>query len=162
MTRAPFHVFVVEDHPATARGLKIFLELAGYTVTVAHDIRSALHIAERSPFDVMVCDLHLPDGTGWDLMEKLRKKIPVRGIAFSAFDEPEHLERSKAVGFDEHVIKGTTPETLLAAIDRIARLQSPVAQPAAPVARRVAALDGAMQRAASKTKARTSKAKLPN
>ncbi len=70
---------------------------------------------------MLVCDLNLPDGTGWELMEKLRAKSPVRGIIFSAFDEPELVARSKAVGFAEHVVKGTTPETLLAAVDRLAR-----------------------------------------
>jgi CheY-like chemotaxis protein len=118
-------VFVVEDHPATARGLKVFLELAGYTVTVAGDMRSALQIASNHEFDVLVCDLNLPDGTGWELMEKLRKKGNVRGIVFSAFDEPEHFARSKAAGFDEHVVKGTTPEALLDAIDRVAKFRIP-------------------------------------
>lgn len=129
MKTREFRVFVVEDHAATARGLKVFLELAGYGVTVASDLRSALKLAEDCTFDVLVCDLHLPDGTGWQLMEKLREKSPVRGIVFSAFDEPEHVARSKAAGFEEHVVKGTTPEALLAAIDRIARFELPPAPP---------------------------------
>jgi DNA-binding response OmpR family regulator len=125
VSASAYRVFVVEDHAATARGLKVFLELAGYIVTIATDLRSALAIAEKASFDVLVCDLNLPDGTGWELMETLRKKAPVRGIVFSAFDEPEHVARSKRAGFDEHVVKGTTPETLLAAIDRVARFELP-------------------------------------
>lgn len=126
MSRRDFRVFVVEDHAATARGLKVFLELAGYTVDIARDMKSALEMAERVRFDVLVSDLNLPDGTGWQLMEALRKKASVRGIVFSAFDEPEHLARSKAAGFEAHVVKGTTPEALLAAIDRIAKFEVPV------------------------------------
>ena len=121
MPHSKLRVFVVEDHPATARGLKMFLELSGYAVETAADVRSALKMAAKSDFDVLLCDLNLPDGTGWDLMEQLRKKGPVEGVAYSAFDEPEHIARSKAVGFSEHVVKGTTPETLVAAIDRIAK-----------------------------------------
>ncbi|HEX8679914.1 MAG TPA: response regulator, partial [Chthoniobacterales bacterium] len=121
MSGGQCRVFVVEDHPATARGLKVFLELAGYSVEIATDKKSALALAAQMHFDVLVCDLSLPDGTGWELMETLRKTNPMRGIAFSAFDEPEHVARSKAAGFDEHVVKGTTPETLLAVIDRVAR-----------------------------------------
>ena len=117
-------VFVVEDHPATARGLKMFLELSGYSVQTAGDVRSALKLAEKIEFDVLLCDLNLPDGTGWQLMERLCKKGPVSGVAYSAFDEPEHIARSKAAGFAEHVVKGTTPETLVAAIDRIAKLKN--------------------------------------
>jgi CheY-like chemotaxis protein len=117
-------VFVVEDHPATARGLKMFLELSGYAVETASDVRSALKVAEKTKFDVLLCDLNLPDGTGWDLMERLCKAGPLAGVAYSAFDEPEHIARSKAAGFAEHVVKGTTPETLVAAIDRVAKRKS--------------------------------------
>ena len=99
----------------------MFLELSGYAVDTAADVRSALRFAAKNEFDVLLCDLNLPDGTGWELMERLRKAGPVAGVAYSAFDEPEHIARSKAAGFSEHVVKGTTPETLVAAIDRIAK-----------------------------------------
>jgi CheY-like chemotaxis protein len=124
-------VFIVEDHPATARGLKMFLELSGYSVEMASDVKSALKLAQNIKFDVLLCDLNLPDGTGWDLMERLRKKGPVDGVAYSAFDEPEHIARSLAAGFAEHVVKGTTPETLVAAIDRLAKAKRSVATTAA-------------------------------
>ena len=121
MAASKLRVFVVEDHPATARGLKMFLELSGYSVETAADVRSALKLAAKTEFDVLLCDLNLPDGTGWDLMERLCKKRPVAGVAYSAFDEPEHIARSKAAGFAEHVVKGTTPETIVAAIDRVTK-----------------------------------------
>lgn len=121
MPAGKLRVFVVEDHPATARGLKMFLELSGYEVETAADVRSALQKAAEIQFDVLLCDLGLPDGNGWDLMRKLSKNGPVPGVAYSAFDEPEHIARSKAAGFAEHVVKGTTPETLIAAIGRVAK-----------------------------------------
>ena len=121
MARPKLRVFVVEDHAPTARGLKMFLELSGYQVEVAFDVRSALKLAESIKFDVLLCDLNLPDGTGWDLMRALRTRGPVHGVAYSAFDEPEHIARSKASGFLEHVVKGTTPEALVAAIGRVAK-----------------------------------------
>ena len=124
MSGTKLRVFVVEDHPATARGLKMFLELSGYSVDLATDVRSALKFAANNDFDVLLCDLNLPDGTGWDLMERLCKNGTVAGVAYSAFDEPEHIARSKAAGFAEHVVKGTTPETLVAAIDRLAKTRS--------------------------------------
>ena len=102
----------------------MFLELSGYSVDLATDVRSALKFAANNDFDVLLCDLNLPDGTGWDLMERLCKNGTVAGVAYSAFDEPEHIARSKAAGFAEHVVKGTTPETLVAAIDRLAKTRS--------------------------------------
>ncbi len=116
-------VLVVEDHPMTARGLKVFLEMSGFDVAIAIDIRSALAAADATPFDILLCDLHLPDGTGWDLMKQLRKTRSVRGIAYSAFDEPDQVARSKAAGFLAHVVKGSTPEELVAVIEGVSGSQ---------------------------------------
>src|SRR4051812_10368166 len=77
-------LLLVEDHPATARALKMYLETLGYVVTVADDVSSALKVAADLPFDLHICDLSLPDGTGWDIVRKLSRKGPLRAIAFTA------------------------------------------------------------------------------
>ncbi len=114
-------VFVVEDHPAIARGLQMFLEAVGLSVEIAFDMQSALAALPKTKFDVLLCDLALPDGTGWELMKKLTKSGPIPAIAFSAFDDPEDVERSRNAGFAEHVAKGAPAEQLVEAIERIAR-----------------------------------------
>ncbi|HEX4665216.1 MAG TPA: response regulator [Chthoniobacterales bacterium] len=118
----------MEDHPATARALKGFLGGAGFEVQVATDVASALELAGRIEFDLLLCDLNLPDGTGWDLLARLSEKGPVRAIAFSAFDEPEHIARSEAAGFLEHFVKGRPAEDLLAAIRKAAAAAPPAAR----------------------------------
>jgi two-component system OmpR family response regulator len=114
-------IFVVEDHAATARGLKMYLETMGYSVETADSCESARALADRIEFDVLICDLNLPDGDGWGLAEYLHKKQPLRAIAFSAYDEPVHLQRSKRAGFVRHVVKGAAPETLVEAIEEALR-----------------------------------------
>jgi len=109
-------IFVVEDHETTARALKMFLETQGYDVAVAHGVASALEHADREPFDLLVCDISLPDGSGWDLMKKLSAKKPVRGIAFTASGSDEDISRSRKAGFMEHVVKGSAAEDLLRVI----------------------------------------------
>jgi len=106
-------IFVVEDHETTARALKMLLEMQGYDVAVAHGVASALEHAKRQPFDLLVCDISLPDGSGWDLMKKLSAKKPVRGIAFTASGSDEDISQSRAVGFLDHVVKGSDAEDLL-------------------------------------------------
>jgi two-component system CheB/CheR fusion protein len=123
MSRATrkIRVFVVEDHPAIARGLQMFLEAVGLSVEIAFDMQSALAVLPMTKFDVLLCDLALPDGTGWELMKKLTKSGPVPAVAFSAFDDPEDVERSRNAGFAEHVAKGAPAEQLVEAIERTAR-----------------------------------------
>ena len=113
-------IFLVEDHPATASAVKQYLEERGYQVDVAVDVKSAIRFASTDAFDVLVSDLHLPDGTGWDLMKKLRRQGRVRGIAFSALDAPEDRRRSKEAGFSEHLVKTADPDMLVEAIERAA------------------------------------------
>jgi CheY-like chemotaxis protein len=115
-------IVVVEDHETTARALKMYLETQGYVVTVADGVRAALNLAKKSVFDLLLCDLSLPDGSGWDLMKQLSAKQPVRGIAFTAFDGPGDVARSRAVGFLEHLVKGCPAEEVTRAIEQALRV----------------------------------------
>jgi two-component system CheB/CheR fusion protein len=54
-------------------------------VTVAYDIASAKAVAEREPFDVLVCDLGLPDGDGYEFMRRMRAICSVPGIAMRGY-----------------------------------------------------------------------------
>ena len=116
-------LFLVEDHPTTARALKMLLETQGYTVSIAGDVSSALKKAVDWPFDLLICDLSLPDGTGWDLMKKLSAKRPVRGIAFTAADSAEEIARSQRVGFIKHIVKGCPAEELTAVVAEALRTE---------------------------------------
>jgi CheY-like chemotaxis protein len=123
MSQQP-RLFVVEDHATTARALKMFLESQGYIVTVAGDVASALKMAKDTPFDLLICDLSLPDGTGWDLMTKLSAIGPVRGIAFTASGSPEDVARSKQVGFLQHVVKGSSADELVEVIRETLKVET--------------------------------------
>ncbi|CAN5544705.1 hypothetical protein BH20VER1_BH20VER1_19110 [soil metagenome] len=100
--------------------MKSYLELMGYSVQLAGSAAGALALAATAQFDVLVCDLNLPDGTGWDLLKALKEKMPVKAVAFSAYDEPDYRENSKAAGFLDYVVKGTSPEELIDVIERAA------------------------------------------
>jgi DNA-binding response OmpR family regulator len=113
---AKTRILVVEDHPNTARALTMYLETQGFTVKVAEDVASALETAKPGAFDLLICDLGLPDGTGWELMRKLSARGPVRGIAYTASGSDEDIAKSKRVGFSNHLVKGCSTEELTAAI----------------------------------------------
>jgi len=98
-------LLLVEDHEDTNRSLTRMLRRRGYEVHPANDIRSALDIATRKQFDVLVSDIGLPDGSGIDLLKALRAKRDVFGIALSGYGMEEDIRRSGEAGFSHHLVK---------------------------------------------------------
>jgi PAS domain S-box-containing protein len=65
-------LLLVEDHHDTARTISRLLRSAGFAVTTATDVATASAAADREPFDVLVSDLGLPDGDGYEIMRRVR------------------------------------------------------------------------------------------
>jgi signal transduction histidine kinase len=117
--RVSLRVLLVEDHEDTNRTLSRLLSRRGYQVQTAHSVQSALAAAAGQPFDVLISDMGLPDGTGIELMEQLAEKGTVCGIALSGYGMEEDIQRSKSVGFREHLTKPVDIHRLDAAIQRV-------------------------------------------
>ena len=103
--RKSMRVLLVEDHEDTNRSLTQLLRRRGYHVQAAHSVESALAAAAHERFDVLVSDIGLPDGSGIDLMQKLKSDHQIFGIALTGFGMEEDLRRSHDVGFNHHLIK---------------------------------------------------------
>jgi signal transduction histidine kinase/CheY-like chemotaxis protein len=102
---APLRLLVVEDHEATLQVLTRLLMRAGHKVTAVSSVSAALAEAAAQPFDGVVSDLGLPDGTGKELMEKLHTTYGLRGIALTGYGMEEDIEQSRKAGFLAHLIK---------------------------------------------------------
>jgi signal transduction histidine kinase len=98
-------ILVVEDHQDTLRVLSRVLRRKGFNVTTAGNVADACKQFENTPADLVICDIGLPDGTGWDLMEKLRPLGPVRAIAVSGYGMGLDVKKSSEVGFVSHLTK---------------------------------------------------------
>jgi PAS domain S-box-containing protein len=112
-------VLLVEDHPDTLEVLARLLDGANYAVRTASTVATALKLAAGERFDVVVSDLGLPDGTGYDLMKQLRDRHGIKGIALSGYGMEQDQQRSRDVGFLDHVVKPVNVNQLLAVIRRI-------------------------------------------
>jgi signal transduction histidine kinase/response regulator RpfG family c-di-GMP phosphodiesterase len=104
-TRKSMRVLLVEDHEDTNRSLTQLLRRRGYHVQPAHSVQAALAAAAQEQFDVLVSDIGLPDGSGIDLMEKLKSNHPIFGIALTGFGMEDDLRKSHDVGFNHHLVK---------------------------------------------------------
>ena len=84
---------------------------------MAGDAATALDLAGRQPFDLLVSDLGLPDSSGHDLMRALRSrghKFP--GIALSGYGQQQDILRSHEAGFATHLTKPVPRERLTESI----------------------------------------------
>jgi CheY-like chemotaxis protein len=118
-------VLVVEDHEDTRRVLSRALRRKGFGVTVAAGVESAVEQFAASHPDLVICDIGLPDGTGWDVIRRLREAGPVRAIAVSGFGMDQDLQRSREAGFIAHLTKPVDFPRLEAVLSQA--LQSDVA-----------------------------------
>ena len=107
-------VFLVENHEDTVRYMQLYLEQLGYQVSVAADMATALREIPNSHCDVLISDIGLPDGDGWQLMEKLRSHRPPFAIAMSGYGTSNDQRKSRAAGYDHHLVKPFIPDALLA------------------------------------------------
>ena len=101
----PLHILVVENHPDTLFYLEMFLEEDGHTVESAITMREGLRRLEAGPVDLLICDIGLPDGTGWELLERLGPNRPPCAVAMSGFGSHHDTQRSQQAGFFRHLNK---------------------------------------------------------
>ncbi len=125
-------ILVVEDHETTAAAMVRLLSRRGHSVHIAHSVKTALEIAAQHPFDVVLSDLGLPDGNGFQLMEQLRDRYGLRGVALSGYGMDLDQERSLRSGFSTHLTKPVDMPRLLGALAEVAaEIPRPVSPKAA-------------------------------
>jgi len=98
-------ILVVEDHGGTLQALSRLLTHFGHEISVAEGAQSAQEIIDSKEFDVVLCDIALPDGDGYHLIAEVKRKRPVKAVAITGFGTEEDIRRGKEAGFDFHLVK---------------------------------------------------------
>ncbi len=112
MTEQPLRVLVVEDHQDTLHYLSLYLEQSGHAVLPARTVRQAVEVVAKSECDVVLSDIALGDGTGWELLNLLHLPGSVYAIAMSGFGTIADAHRSKLAGYRHHLVKPIDPDQL--------------------------------------------------
>jgi len=120
-------LLLVEDHVDTAVVMTKLLRSYGYDVRTADTVAAAQRAVDAEHFDLLLCDIGLPDGSGLDLMRQLTARHPIKGIALSGFGTEDDVSRSKAAGFQEHLVKPVDIDQLERALDRMLAAPGPAA-----------------------------------
>ncbi len=111
-------ILLVEDHATTAALMARLLRKRGHRVELAHTKADAIATGTAGKFDVVISDLGLPDGNGYEVMEALRSHSTVFGIALSGYGMESDIERSAQAGFQLHLTKPVDAQKLYHAIEK--------------------------------------------
>src|SRR5437867_3425069 len=94
-------ILIIEDDENTALALVIRLKVHGYSTWIASDAITGLRIARQQRPDLIILDIAIPGGDGFDLAQKLRtlpetKEVPV--IFLTASKDPQLREKALQLG----------------------------------------------------------------
>jgi len=107
-------VLVVDDNRDAADSIAVLLRLMGHHAVIAYDGRSAMQLAKRVDANLILLDIGLPGIDGYEVARQLRPmlKSGARIVAVTGYGSDEGKRLSREAGFDAHVVKPVTPETL--------------------------------------------------
>ena len=111
-------ILLVEDHGDTRRTLSRLLTYFGHQISVAECTQRALEIIDDKEFDVVLSDIELPDGTGYEVIAQAKRKHPVMGVALTGFGTEEDIRRGREAGFDFHLTKPVDFHELRTVLDQ--------------------------------------------
>ena len=115
-------LLVVEDHADMRNSLRVLFRMLGCTAHFSETLAAARAAVQAEPFDVLLSDINLPDGDGWDLLRELIASghRPPTAIAMSGFGSDKDVIQSRAAGFEVHLVKPFSPEELHGILERAA------------------------------------------
>jgi CheY-like chemotaxis protein len=104
-------VLVVDDNEDAADSLAQWLRHSGHQVEVAYSGLKALACVRSFQPDVVVCDLGLPEITGYEVARAVRRDATrtIRLVALSGYARPDEVSRCMECGFDAHLAKPAAP-----------------------------------------------------
>lgn len=126
----PVQVLVVEDDPVTADAHALYVSrVPGFAVAgVAHSRAEALRVLERTPVDLILLDLYLPDGHGLALLRSLRAAGRTTDVfAVTSARDLTVIREGVSLGVVQHVLKPFTFPTLRERLCRYAEFRSTTA-----------------------------------
>lgn len=117
------HILIVDDEPNVGDVLSIYLRRENFSVSIARDGASALEAIERTPPDLLVLDLMLPEVDGLQIVRRLRDRdesdVPI--IILTAKTEEADRILGLELGADDYVTKPFSPRELVSRVKAILR-----------------------------------------
>ena len=115
-------ILLIDDHKLIKIGIKVLLE-DNKDVDVIDDCSSKKEFLEKidnESYDLFICDISLPDGSGYDILEIIKEsKIKTKIIILSMHEDKSYIKKAFKLGASGYVTKSTDHEEILKAIDKV-------------------------------------------
>lgn len=112
-------ILLVEDNVNIAKGLVYSLEQKEYKVVHTENIRKTIEVLEDKKIDLIILDISLPDGNGFNLYETEIKKRRIPTIFLTARDDEDDIVKGLEIGADDYITKPFSTKELIARINKI-------------------------------------------
>jgi two-component system CheB/CheR fusion protein len=124
----PRQILLVEDNIDAGQVLHTLLTSLGHVVRLAETGNEALELLRARGADIVLCDLGLPDISGYEVARAVRDDASLRAttlIALTGYGQPEDRRRAKEAGFDDYIIKPPSREILDKVLGRLSGTGAP-------------------------------------
>ncbi|WP_277669000.1 response regulator transcription factor [Caproiciproducens galactitolivorans] len=115
------HVLLVEDDLSIIDGLEFSLQKNGFNVDIARTVKEAFHAINGKTYDLLILDLTLPDGSGFDICKEVRRLSHVPIIFLTASDEEVNIVMGLDMGGDDYITKPFKLNELISRINALLR-----------------------------------------
>ena len=114
-------LLLVEDNNAIIMGLDFLFKEEGYNFDVARTCNEADKLITKNKYDIVILDVFLPDGNGFEICKKIKKEFNTPVIFLTAKDEEKDIVYGFDIGADDYVIKPFRNRELISRINNVLR-----------------------------------------
>ncbi|MFZ7120994.1 MAG: response regulator transcription factor [Eubacteriaceae bacterium] len=115
------NILLVEDDETIALGVQYSLQSEGFTVKSVINCKEALLIIENRKIDLVLLDINLPDGDGYNLCQQIKKMTSIPVIFLTVCDEEANIVMGLDMGADDYLTKPFRIKELVARIKAVLR-----------------------------------------
>lgn len=114
-------ILLVEDDSTLAMGIEYSLKNEGYAVDVVHNIKDGIDLVDKEEYKLIILDVMLPDGSGFDMCKYIRKNNTTPIIFLTAKDEEVNIVMGLDIGGDDYITKPFRIKELMSRIKAVLR-----------------------------------------
>ncbi|HFQ7768322.1 TPA: response regulator transcription factor [Clostridioides difficile] len=114
-------ILLVEDDSSLIYGLEFSIQKSGFNIDIARTVKEAMQMYEEKNYDLLLLDVSLPDGNGFQICEKVREVSNIPIIFLTASDEEVNVVMGLDMGGDDYITKPFKLNELISRIKALLR-----------------------------------------